>query len=105
MTTTHKQTNPIVSLLGAGAIFAGGYFGYNAFFPSDRSQVRSCISAMLEASRGQVGYGEMRSKMQAVDVADTIVITDETRRDFGNSTMVTFEYLVDGRASRTVCSQ
>lgn len=87
------------------AIATAGYFVYTTFFQSDRSQVRSCISAMLEASRGQVGYGEMRSKMQALDAADTIVITDVTRRDYGDSTMVTFEYLVDGRASRTVCSQ
>jgi len=87
------------------AIATAGYFGYTTFFQSDRAQVRSCISAMLEASRGQVGYGEMRVKIQTLDAAASVIITDETRRAFGNSAMVTIEYQVDGRASRIRCAQ
>jgi len=60
---------------------------------------------MLETSRGQVGYGEIRDKLLAVDRAETVVIVDEVRRDFGSSTLVTFTYQVDGHSSRIVCGQ
>ncbi|MEP1637259.1 hypothetical protein [Ascidiaceihabitans sp.] len=105
LTTTTNETNPVMTTITMAAIAVGGYFGYATAFPSDRKQVRSCISTMMESSRGQVGYGELRSKLQALDAAETIEITDETRRAFGNSTLVTIEYRVDGRASRTMCGQ
>lgn len=58
---------------------------------------------MLETSRGQVGYGELHDKLLALDRAETVVIEDETRRDLGGRTLVTFVYQVDGRTSRIVC--
>lgn len=87
------------------AVFAGaGFFGYNALFPTDRSQVRSCITSMMESSRGQVGYGELQRKLRDLDAGQTIEVTDENRRSFGDSTLVTIEYRVDGRSSRVMCS-
>jgi len=98
-------TSPLTALITVGAIAVGGYVGYATAFPSDRKQVRTCITSMLETSRGQVGYGELRDKLLELDRAESVVIVDETRRDFGDSTLVTFVYQVDGRTSRIVCGQ
>lgn len=100
-----SQTLSLNTLITIGAIAVGGYIGYATAFPSDRKQVRSCITSMLESSRGQVGYGELRDKLLELDRAESIVVVDETRRDFGDSTLVTFVYQVDGRTSRIVCGQ
>lgn len=100
-----SQGPSLNTLITIGAIAVGGYIGYATEFPSDRKQVRSCIASMLESSRGQVGYGELRDKLLALDRAETVVVVDETRRDFGDSTLVTFVYQVDGRTSRIVCGQ
>ena len=105
MTTNTHQTSLSTILISLVAIVIGGYFGYATAFPSDRKEVRSCISGMLESSRGQVGYGELRSKLQALDAAESVEIVDERRRDFGGSTLVTIEYRVDGRTSRITCGQ
>ncbi len=87
------------------AIIAGGYFGYATAFPSDRAEVRSCITTMLEAARVQVGYGELRDQLKVVEAAGEIEVTNETRRNFGGSTLVTLEYRADGRTSRVMCGQ
>lgn len=105
MTDNTNQTSPTTALISLVAIVVGGYFGYATVFPSDRKEVRSCISSMLESSRGQVGYGELRSKLQALDTAASVEIVDERRRDFGGSILVTIEYRVDGRTSRIMCGQ
>lgn len=105
MTTNTNQTSPSTILIALVAIVVGGYFCYATAFPSDRKEVRSCISSMLQSSRGQVGYGELQSKLQALDAAERVEIVDERRRDFGGSTLVTIEYRIDGRNSRIVCGQ
>ena len=92
-------------IISLAAIAVGGYFGYATAFPSDRKQVRSCISSMMESSRGQVGYGDLRRALQELDASETVVVENETRRSFGNSTMVTLQYNVDGRSTRTVCAE
>lgn len=66
--------------------------------------MRSCITSMMELSRGQVGYGELQRKLRDLDAGQTIEVTDENRRSFGDSTLVTIEYRVDGRSSRVMCS-
>ncbi len=86
-------------------IAIGGYVGYATAFPTDRKQVRSCISSMLESSRGQVGYGELRDKLSGLDAAEVVEVVSERRRDFGGSELVTIEYLIDGRTSRVMCGQ
>lgn len=43
MAETDDEPNAVASLIVAIALFAGGYFGSTALFPSDRAQVRSCI--------------------------------------------------------------
>lgn len=100
-----SQRPSLNTLITIGAIAVGGYVGYATAFQSDRKQVRSCIASMLETSRGQVGYGELRDKLLALDRAETVVVVDETRRDLGGSTLATFVYQVDGRTSRIVCGQ
>jgi hypothetical protein len=94
-----------MTIITVAAIAVGGYFGYATAFPSDRKQVRSCVSSMLESSRGQVGYGELRDKLSSLDAAETIEIVSERRRDFGGSELVTIEYQIDGRNSRITCGR
>lgn len=105
MPRDHEPASPVATLIWGAAFVAAGYFGYTTFSPSDRAQVRSCIASMLESSRGQVGYGEMRDQLRDLDAAETVVIIDESRRAFDRSTLVTFEYRIDGRVSRIVCAQ
>ncbi|PJI91274.1 hypothetical protein BC777_0098 [Yoonia maricola] len=105
MTTASNGTSPTTIVISFVAIIVGGYFGYATAFPSDRKEVRSCITTMLEAARGQVGYGELRDQLQAVDAANVIEVTNKTHRNFGGSTLVTLEYRVDGRTSRVMCGQ
>lgn len=105
MPTTTNETNPVMTIVTLSAIAFGGYFGYATAFPDDRKQVRSCVSSMLESSRGQVGYGELRDKLSNLDAAETVEIVSERRRDFGGSELVTIEYQIDGRNSRITCGR
>ena len=100
-----EEMSPIATLIVLAGITICGYIGYTTFFPNERNQVRSCITAMLEASRGQVGYGELRDKLAALDAAETVVLVDEKRRDFGDSVLVSLTYETDGRTSRVMCGR
>ena len=105
LTTTTNELTPKNILITLVFIIVGGYFGYATAFPDDRKQVRSCISSMLESSRGQVGYGELRDKLSSLDAAETVAVVSERLRDFGGSDLVTIEYQVDGRNSRITCGR
>lgn len=105
MPTTTNETNPVMTIITLAAIAVGGYLGYATAFPNDRKQVRSCISTMLEASRGQVGYGELRQALQELDASETVVVENERRRNFGNSTMVTLQYRIDGGSTQVICAE
>jgi len=94
-----------MTIITMAAIAVGGYFGYAAAFPSDRKQVRSCISTMLEASRGQVGYSELRLALRELDASKTVVVENERRRNFGNSTIVTIQYRIDGSSTQIICAE
>ena len=103
--TQTNEMNAKNILITLAFVAIGGYFGYATAFPNDRKQVRSCISSMLESSRGQVGYGELRDKLRDLDDAETVTLIDENRRDFSGSTLVTLSYQIDGRASRIMCGR
>lgn len=105
MTTETNEPSTVMGLLVLGGLLAAGYFGYTVMFPSDRSQVRSCISTIMDASRGGVGYGEYRKQLADIDRADEVVIADVIRRPWGGETIVTIDYLVDGRRSGIMCAQ
>lgn len=92
-------------LLWLGVLLVAGYFVYGWVFPSDRAQVRFCISAIMEASRRDVGYGEYRRQLLDLDAGDDVVITDETRQPLGPDTIVTLYYTVDGNHSSIMCAQ
>ena len=94
-----------MTIIALAAITFGGYVGYATAFQSDRKQVRSCISTMLEASRGQVGYGELRQALQELDASETIAVENERRQNFGNSTIVTIQYRIDGGSTQIVCAE
>ena len=100
-----NEPSAVIGLLLIGSLLAAGYFGYTKLFPSDRAQVRSCISTIMDASRGDVGYGEYRQKLADLDQADEVVIADVIRRPWGGETIVTIDYLVDGRRSGIMCAQ
>lgn len=104
MTANTNEPPATTVLFWLGLILVAGYFGYTTFFGSDRANVRSCISSIMEASRADVGYGEYRQKLGDVDQGDEIVITDETRRPFGPDFIVTIYYTVDGRPNSIMCA-
>lgn len=99
------ETKLSTVVLSVIAVIVGSYVGYATAFANDRKQVRSCISSMLEASRGQVGYGELLDKLRDLDAAETVTVIDENRRDFGSSALVTLSYQIDGRTSRIMCGR
>lgn len=105
MTTETNEPPATTVLLWAIGIIAIGYFAYTKLFPSDRAQVRSCISVIMEASRADVGYGEYRSQLLDLDAADVVVITDEIRQPFGNETILTLNYSVDGTRNSIMCAR
>lgn len=105
MSDVGSETKPSTVVLSVIAVIVGSYVGYATAFPNDRKQVRSCISSMLEPSRGQVGYGELRDKLANLDAAGAVEIVNERPRDFGGSELVTIEYQIDGRTSRIVCGR
>lgn len=105
MPNNTNEMTPTNILITLSFIVIGGYLGYATAFPSDRKQVRSCIASMLESSRGQVGYGELRDKLSSLDAAETVEIVNERRRDFGGSELVTIEYRFDGRTNRIMCGR
>lgn len=105
MTTETNEPPATTVLFWAAGIIAAGYFGYTKLFPSDRAQVRSCISAIMEASRRDVGYGEYRNQLLDLDAGDNVVITDETRQPLGPETIVTLYYAVDGKRNSIMCAQ
>ncbi|MGJ8626277.1 MAG: hypothetical protein ACSHXB_04880 [Sulfitobacter sp.] len=105
-TNTKRDDNDtalgVVILVG---LAVAGYYGYAWLFSSDRAQVRSCISAIMDASRGDVGYGGYRRQLLDLDAGDDVVITDEMRQPFGPDTIVTLYYTVDGNRSTIMCAQ
>lgn len=105
MTTETNEPPATTVLLWAVGIIAIGYFGYTKMFPSDLSQVRSCISTMVEASRGEVGYGELRQALVDVDAAAVVVISNMKRIPMGGQDIVTIDYVIDGRRRSIMCAR
>lgn len=105
MTTETNEPPATTVLLWFGALLVAGYFVYTWVYPSDRKQVRSCISTIMDASRGDVGYGGYRRQLLDLDAADVVVITDELRQPFGPDTIVTLYYTVDDNRSTIMCAQ
>ena len=102
---TTNETNPVMTIVTLAAIAVGGYLGYATAFPSDRKQVRSCISTMLEASRGSFAYGDLRSQLSDLNKAEAVVVLDEERLALGANELVTIRYSIDGRSTQITCGQ
>ena len=86
------------------AVLAIGFIGYRHLFPAERSEVRACIAAMMEAGRGTLDYGMFRQALDEVDAADEVTILSITRTPFGPNEMLNIKYAVDGRHSGIVCA-
>jgi hypothetical protein len=105
MTSPQSDPTPAQGVIGLIVIGTILYLGYSAIFSSDRSQVRTCIEGMLEASRGDgSSYSEFRQAIIAVDEAETVTILKQTDVPFGAETIRTIEYSVDGRRAAIMCA-
>lgn len=101
MTSQRSYPTPAQGVIGLIVIGTILYLGYSALFSSDRSRVRTCITAMLEASRGDSLFGEFRQALTAADNAETVTILNQTDAPFGAETIRTIDYSVVGRRSRS----
>lgn len=95
---TTGQITAAVAIIGIA-----GFGLFNAFIGSDRAVVGRCIGGMLEASRGEGIYGDFLRAQRELDAATEVVITSREDKRYGQMTVTTLSYDLDGRPSGMMC--